>query len=83
MVGDVQNVTHAGNGRANRVFDSVFQGHIRLPTTLTTATHLDKHLVFLDINKSDDAAMFCDRRINLGVQNLLCLTDTPHNSVKL
>ena len=44
---------------------------IRLPASLTTATHLDKYLVVLHVNQSDNAAVFGDRRINIGVQHLL------------
>src|SRR4029450_1666455 len=71
MVGDIDNLTDLGKCLTDSLLDPLIQRHADHATALTATTKPDIDDVIVHIHKLNMAAVTGDRRINLGIEQLL------------
>src|SRR5215510_3229617 len=71
MISDVDNLTDLWKCLMDSLLDPLIQRHADHATALTAATKPDIDDVVVHIHEFNVAAMACDRRIDLGIEQLL------------
>src|ERR1700693_360243 len=70
VVGRVEDLADAGDEVADRFFDSLLEGHVGGAAALAAASEAEVHVVLLDIDQLDEAAVRGDRGVDLALEQV-------------